>query len=624
MDTRMLDVAIGLTLVFALFSLLVATVQETYASMLNNRGDTMNKLVCSLVGDNHQLAQRLMATPFLQTMMMERRNGKPRPPSYLESDVFVTGLLAFLTSHTAGLRPSSPAILVQELKNKPQLLDPRDVLADNLAALLPGVEHDWPAFEMRLQGWFNAAAERSTGWYKRKVQWHLFLFGLLFAVLLNVNPIVIGQALWRDAALRAFAVQQADIALRVHAAQTGTATVADNAKSSQHLAPAVAGMANDTARTVDRALDTLSQILEKAHQGSGADRPGANTEEMRRLRPAAEEIVSMQRVMLEIRAALTLERAAASADPEIKRRQAAAPIAVDIALDTLRNRVPAGTYAEPGCTLKNPLLCPYAKRIDASIRALEAHIPKERDYRSPASSDTATAAMLRRHCKGGADMPPATQALCEQLQGLGIFEQSGIPIGWTEAGWPPVFSRCGHEPGSDDGHACSETGSRLPPLVDYAMRWAIVPTGWLLTAVSAMLGAAFWFDLLNKLVKLRNSGIKPEQSATAAVAGAASAAPPPSTLSQATQPGSETGNAPSLDAFNDTERQLTDEDVVRIQRNLGMVSAQQSGRIDLATRDAILAWQRANGVNATGELTFIQAQQILRNSTLVDDDGYVG
>ena len=38
--------------------------------------------------------------------------------------------------------------------------------------------------------------------------------------------------------------------------------------------------------------------------------------------------------------------------------------------------------------------------------------------------------------------------------------------------------------------------------------WSII--GWLITALALSLGAPFWFDLLNKIIKLRNSGTKPK------------------------------------------------------------------------------------------------------------------
>lgn len=44
------------------------------------------------------------------------------------------------------------------------------------------------------------------------------------------------------------------------------------------------------------------------------------------------------------------------------------------------------------------------------------------------------------------------------------------------------------------------------------LRWALRVLGWFLTIVAVSLGAPFWFDLLNKIVNLRNAGPKPKTS----------------------------------------------------------------------------------------------------------------
>jgi hypothetical protein len=38
--------------------------------------------------------------------------------------------------------------------------------------------------------------------------------------------------------------------------------------------------------------------------------------------------------------------------------------------------------------------------------------------------------------------------------------------------------------------------------------------GWLITAVALSAGAPFWFDMLKRLVNIRNAGIKPDTSKT--------------------------------------------------------------------------------------------------------------
>ena len=39
--------------------------------------------------------------------------------------------------------------------------------------------------------------------------------------------------------------------------------------------------------------------------------------------------------------------------------------------------------------------------------------------------------------------------------------------------------------------------------------WAVTALGWLVTASSALFGAPFWFDLLQRLVNLRGTGPRP-------------------------------------------------------------------------------------------------------------------
>jgi len=70
---------------------------------------------------------------------------------------------------------------------------------------------------------------------------------------------------------------------------------------------------------------------------------------------------------------------------------------------------------------------------------------------------------------------PAGSDVAEALKGL-----KELPIGWES--FPPSLDR-----------------SLFPVLV-----------GWLITASSALFGAPFWFDLLQRLIQLRGTGAKPE------------------------------------------------------------------------------------------------------------------
>lgn len=61
------------------------------------------------------------------------------------------------------------------------------------------------------------------------------------------------------------------------------------------------------------------------------------------------------------------------------------------------------------------------------------------------------------------------------------------------------------------GYAC--LGAKSPCDPGNIASWPLKIAGFLLTAVAAMLGAPFWFDLVNRVINLRGSGIKPDMKA---------------------------------------------------------------------------------------------------------------
>lgn len=74
-----------------------------------------------------------------------------------------------------------------------------------------------------------------------------------------------------------------------------------------------------------------------------------------------------------------------------------------------------------------------------------------------------------------------------------FMNNAGIPVGWTAQNTPDLKGKT----------FCQNFLSLLIKIM-----------GLLLTAVALMLGAPFWFDLINKIVSLRAAGKKPEEEAT--------------------------------------------------------------------------------------------------------------
>ncbi|MFN6992892.1 MAG: hypothetical protein ACK4PH_01740, partial [Aquincola tertiaricarbonis] len=82
------------------------------------------------------------------------------------------------------------------------------------------------------------------------------------------------------------------------------------------------------------------------------------------------------------------------------------------------------------------------------------------------------------------------------------LEATGMPIGWNyrEATWLPVpVQLCGSAAATDSPCDSPDLGKLVRAVF-----------GWLLTALAVMLGAPFWFDVLNKLMVIRST-VKPKE-----------------------------------------------------------------------------------------------------------------
>lgn len=249
MDTRFIEVCIGLVLVFALTGLIVTVVLESYVSALGRRGDNLQLALRSLLADDPNnggalnLLRRsrpptaftaaLLTHPLLVSQAQGER-GEARRPSYLPGDLVVSALLQQLcASHHGGSRPETPALFVNALTASaanakgPQ---PPDDLVRSLHTLVQGSESDWQAYERRLVAWFDNVAERSGGWFKRWTQVRLFVVGLLVAVMFNINPLIIVERLWDEEPLRRAMVAAAESANSARSAAASASAPAGEAE----------------------------------------------------------------------------------------------------------------------------------------------------------------------------------------------------------------------------------------------------------------------------------------------------------------------------------------------------------------------------------------------------------
>ena len=222
-----LDVAIGLSFVFLVLSLLASTVQEWIAALLALRSRTLENGLQSMLAEDDQLLSgtdvppaadgastlklldAFYAHPLIRSLYntsgrtlfkpksLPWRNG--RLPSYISPHTFAVALTDILGVHekAADLEATIGGLGI-----------PAGVKYRLLTLVRQG-DNDVERFRAELEKWFDDTMARVSGWYKRQTQWILALLALIVTLALNANSLTIGQQLYKDPSVRAAVVGQA-------------------------------------------------------------------------------------------------------------------------------------------------------------------------------------------------------------------------------------------------------------------------------------------------------------------------------------------------------------------------------------------------------------------------------
>lgn len=239
--SEIIEVAIGVILVFLLMSIICSTIREGIESWLKTRAAYLEHGLRSLLNDPNgtDLAKMLYEHPLINGLFSGNyepgnRTKKPNSmtsrsnlPSYIPTKNFA---LAVMDLAARGPNP--------DLTNAPaSQLAPLEAMRENilkiqnpavkraLLAAIDGAQGDLDKAQKNIEAWYDSSMDRISGWYRRSTQWIIFWTGLVVAVLLNVNTIRIADHLYRDDATRAAVVQRAS-----EATELGAATEYDVAK----------------------------------------------------------------------------------------------------------------------------------------------------------------------------------------------------------------------------------------------------------------------------------------------------------------------------------------------------------------------------------------------------------
>jgi hypothetical protein len=221
-----LDVAIGLSFMYVMTSLLVTIVQEQIATLMQLRARNLFGAIGNLIADpvllEHPEYRNLAVDLYRHPLMQSLYRQTPLPakitsddfvrlaklPSYIPSRHFAVALLDVLRGKSASEAIGMDHVLAgaKEAVGKLPACQLKTTLTLFVADVDPrraGLNERARVVSERVEGWFNDAMSRTSGWYKRQAQKMSLAIGLVLAVLINANTFEVAGQLWRDNALRA-------------------------------------------------------------------------------------------------------------------------------------------------------------------------------------------------------------------------------------------------------------------------------------------------------------------------------------------------------------------------------------------------------------------------------------
>jgi hypothetical protein len=129
---------------------------------------------------------------FLRTWSRRRKL-----PSYISSRSFATAVMDLVVPNASGQTTMDG--IPERIKDMPVAPGP---LKDSLQSLAASANGDIDRFRTSIENWYDDHMARVSGWYKRRTTLITFIAGGILVLLLNINAVTIGRALYSDSATR--------------------------------------------------------------------------------------------------------------------------------------------------------------------------------------------------------------------------------------------------------------------------------------------------------------------------------------------------------------------------------------------------------------------------------------
>ena len=499
-NSVVLDVFIGLVLIYLLYSLFITIVGEMVATWMAVRSRILRVAIEKMLNDGYHkkhLAKKNFLTStwnFIQQYFLKEfpdfkysfagkfynnpsikylsdKGGEVKTaisqtkPSYISAEMFAATLLQLLKDKGNGATDMDKINFC--LRFNTHHIEPATLKTLRDMAATSGT--DINNLKTRFSAWYNETMDRATGWYKRKMQLILFWLGFIVAAIFNVDSIQIAKKLSKDKDARNQLVTM------------GVELSKDSSRYKDFLVP---GDSLHSKAIVDSGYANITKDMNDASLVLGL---GWGTDKLIKQEVCLMDTADVSGVFssTSIGKFKNLKDSLLKQQDSLNRHLAPRDSILDliklIASDTVR----AGFEIQAGNKS-------YADTIVSLRKLLAADLAVLQKLQADASRDSF---MIR---KTNEQLLPI-KAVADSITGRKFS----------------IISDIRYKPEHPDNLEISGlVAYAWYAKLGYVIKNIFAPIrlfGLIITGLMLSLGAPFWFDLLKKLVAIRGAGVKPEE-----------------------------------------------------------------------------------------------------------------
>ena len=202
--SAVLEVAIGLALIYLLLAVFCAAANEWIAAILNTRASMLRQGIVQLL-DSSAMARQFYGHPLIRALMKDGEH-----PSYLPARAFAHAMMDIATPLHEG------AITFEQLEEGIKGLSDSGARSSLLAVIQAAGQRIEDA-QHAIEGWYNDGMDRVSGSYKRRIQVWTALVAAAITIAANADTVRMAREFWLEPVLRG---SVAMAAISGHAAQT--------------------------------------------------------------------------------------------------------------------------------------------------------------------------------------------------------------------------------------------------------------------------------------------------------------------------------------------------------------------------------------------------------------------